>query len=304
MFIAQKAVLCSAPSKTFLIGEYAALKPAPSVLIHTAPRFTLTVQPNGVPEYMGFSKGSPAHRFLQRYAPDTGHRWIFHDPHQGSGGFGASSAQFLMTYAAYRTLNPQDLTLSDALHEYHASSHPLLPQGYAPSGADVVGQYAGGLCVADTVGATFNLLSWPFEEHDLLLLKTPFKLPTHTHLHSLEHLPFSDLIPLTHESIQALKQGDFRSFQRAITEYQQVLQHAQLTASDTLKWIDAIQHQYPESVVKGCGALGADVILVMQPKQTTPSFIRWLQHTPLKKIASQHSLSPGLQYDMVSPSPE
>src|SRR5690606_39000184 len=104
------------PSKTFLLGDYLSLLGGPALLLNTEPRFQgllESIQPTvkssaiadkiqAIEPYPGIHPQSPAGKFLQRHASDFADcNLTFFDPHQGAGGFGASSAQFLMVYALW-----------------------------------------------------------------------------------------------------------------------------------------------------------------------------------------------------------
>src|SRR5665213_3933088 len=89
----------SAPSKTFLTGEYAVLCGGPALVLNTSPRFELKAV-RGEFGVAGIPDGSPASQWIKQRAPLLADWKIeFSDPHQGQGGFGASSAQFLFVHA-------------------------------------------------------------------------------------------------------------------------------------------------------------------------------------------------------------
>lgn len=125
----------SAPSKTFLLGEYVALDGGPSIVLSTAPRFKLKVSPSddrqdknqyvdrdgvqreGQLKSAPFVADSPAGQYLAKnLAPYLASiekskqfgksdqsivkpNFEFFDPHFGRGGLGASSAQFALLFA-------------------------------------------------------------------------------------------------------------------------------------------------------------------------------------------------------------
>jgi mevalonate kinase len=92
----------SAPSKTFLTGEYAVMVGGPALLLNTGPRFKFSADHTGTSEAVitGIPAGSPADTWLKQRAPLLeGWKLSFEDPHGGRGGFGASGAQFLFVHA-------------------------------------------------------------------------------------------------------------------------------------------------------------------------------------------------------------
>ena len=92
----------SVPSKTFIIGEYAVLEGGPGILIGTAPRFDAFVQENvenAESVIEGLSSHGPAMDFLKDHLDlFSKYSMKFHDPHNGKGGLGWSSAQFVLLY--------------------------------------------------------------------------------------------------------------------------------------------------------------------------------------------------------------
>src|SRR2546428_4699048 len=86
--------------KVFVLGEYAVLGGLPALVAAVTPRFSgsLSEQANGEG---GYHPESPVGRFLRRALEHQGVRYHFHfeDPYR-NGGFGASTAQFAIAYAA------------------------------------------------------------------------------------------------------------------------------------------------------------------------------------------------------------
>ncbi len=94
------------PAKTFLLGEYAALAGQSAVLLTTSPCFELSLSKEA--GLHGIHPDSPAGRWWKENAQsEVGLQW--HDPYQGCGGLGASSAQFLGAYLASMYLQKRDI---------------------------------------------------------------------------------------------------------------------------------------------------------------------------------------------------
>src|ERR1700729_3734074 len=95
------------PSKTFLLGDYISLLGGPVLVLNTEPVFQCLLEKSSgdqtIPHYFGIHPESTAGKFIQRFANDfAGYDLTFFDPHQGAGGFGASSAQFVMVYKLWK----------------------------------------------------------------------------------------------------------------------------------------------------------------------------------------------------------
>src|ERR1700722_11537200 len=93
----------SCASKTFFLGEYSALVGGPAIIVNTAPRFQLHILNNEHPQNIicrGINAHSPAGKFLKEHWQELQYfGFEFRDPHLGHGGFGASSAQYLLCVA-------------------------------------------------------------------------------------------------------------------------------------------------------------------------------------------------------------
>src|SRR2546428_1248481 len=98
----RRPVVFTAPSKSFFIGEYLALVGGRVLVAATLPQFELIVH-SGQGRVRGIAAASPAGRWIATHPGFFNSTDIeFVDPHAGAGGWGASSAQFLMCYAAAR----------------------------------------------------------------------------------------------------------------------------------------------------------------------------------------------------------
>ena len=141
-------VILSAPSKTFLTGEYGVLaKGGQSLVVNTYPLFELHIAPKGNRACWGIHKKSPAGTWIQNNPNDFEDIGItFVDPHQGRGGFGASTAQFLMVYT-WTQLKKKAFDLSptspftynlEAMNLSTEDKTPLSPR--SPLSSDLLGE--------------------------------------------------------------------------------------------------------------------------------------------------------------------
>lgn len=254
------------PAKTFLVGEYAALAGESALVLTSSPDFTVELTTN---EYLeGINPLSPAGVFWseQRH-PRHGLKW--HDPYRGIGGLGASSAQFIGAYYASCYLNRVNPGRNKLLDAYYQTSWS--GKGIKPSGYDVIAQVNGGITyIRKTSGETIRY-DWPFQDLSLHLLHTGEKLATHHHLEQAV-LPsmISELADIANESHSALQNKNRDQFIHAINSYHEALKQEHLIAAHTLAHIKAIKENNTNILaIKGCGALGADIILVITPKDAT-----------------------------------
>lgn len=273
----------SAPSKTFLLGEYLALVGGPALILCTDPRFELSVQPSEQASCEGIHSESPAGKFMARYPDAFGRCAVrFVDPYQGLGGLGASSAQFALCYAAQQqTDNVNAMAVLDAYLQVAWDG-----QGVPPSGADVIAQFWGGVCYFDKKNRIIQSYAWLFPDVDYCLLHTGKKLATHDHLKALDASDYDDLAAIVKMGSSSLVQRDSVGFAAAITAYAKALQERQLVADYTQDMLMSILQQPGVLAAKGCGALGADIIFVMLERGMRARFTAWTQEHHVRLVVT------------------
>lgn len=280
----------SAPGKTFLAGEYLALDGGMALLAMTEPRFELRVQP-GEGSREGLPALSPAGKLMSRKNAFSRMDLRFVDPHEGAGGWGASTAQYLTVYAAIE--GPKVFDEMQLLADYRSDAWD--GQGVPPSGADLIGQLHGGFTFFEKRTGMLSSEPWPFETLDGYLLKTGVKLATHEHLAKLKALKTDDLAAAMRDIRGAWIESDPQKFAEGVAEYGRRLQAHGLVAESTLSllhdllWLDGVK------AAKGCGAMGADVIFVVLEKTSRRSFEHWLEQNEMTAIAIGDRLSGGLE---------
>lgn len=271
------------PAKTFLLGEYLALSGGPALVLTTSPCFALRVCAQ--PGLHGIHPESPAGRWwAQQPSLSTGLTW--HDPYHGRGGMGASSAQFLGVYLA--RMGQTDLNEEDLLQAYLQVSYH--GQGLKPSGYDVLAQANQG-CVYLHQHHCHATYTWPWDDLSFILVHTGHKLATHHHLESLTALhSFDVLSPLVEEAHQAIKTGKKEPLLHAINAYHHHLKQVNLVAAHTLEIIERLQQEPDLLAIKGCGAMGADVLALMVPAHRQKDWIKIIQSHQLTPIATEKTL--------------
>lgn len=286
-------ITLSAPSKTFLVGEYIALSGGPTLILNTEPRFELSVNMTDADVHckqQGIRINSPAGKLIKLLQPQfNGYQLSFKDPHKGAGGFGASSAQFAMTLMLEQLKQKNsDLNIATVLNLYHQCSWQ--GEGPSPSGADVIAQIHGGLTFYSANTQQLEKMSWPFDEIDFCLIHTGEKIATHQHLSSLatEATHKQALFDIALQTYQSLKQIHTSDFIQCIQNYGAALDQLNLVAPHTQQLIQQIKQHPAVLATKGCGALGADVILIVFDKNQANSLLDWLKQYALKVVVSTH----------------
>lgn len=279
----------SIPAKTFLIGEYAALIGAPAIVLTTTPCFEVVLSHK--PGLHGIHPESPAGRWwLAHGDKDKGLEW--YDPYQGLGGMGASSAQFLGAYLACMYLQKKEPNQQDMLEAYLTCAWN--GAGLLPSGYDVIAQSLSGCVYIEKQQRVCQIYQWPFADMIFFLLHTGQKLATHQHLQSTV-LPnhVSALATIVKQAKKAFEQADSLQLIAAVDAYHQHLAEMNLVADHTLKCVEFFKKQKHVSAVKGCGALCADVLLLLVPMKKQEKMQHYLQTLGWTILATSENLHTG-----------
>lgn len=242
------------PGKTFLLGEYAALQGESALILTTKPCFELDC--TGVDTHP-FHKDSPAGRLLQNK-----NCWgTWKDPYAGLGGLGASSAEFLACYLALHDTCETDHLLKT--YQEHTTSQT----GLKPSGYDVLAQSRRGCVFINKNRQEIQEYTWPFADLAFLLIHTGKKLATHTYLQT-NTAPNNtrQLSNLADQGKMAFEQADADLLIQAVQETYQELLKNNLVASHTQTLIAQLEMQLPVLAIKGCGAMGADTVVMLVAK--------------------------------------
>jgi len=238
----------------------------------------------------------------------------FHDPHQGQGGLGASSAQFLMLYClikqleiwrpfvGLRKLSPTYVLDKSALQALLSCYQSLSghKSGLAPSGADLIAQYQGQLSTFHKNTFQKNILrtssqDWPFPNVGFCLIRSGHKIATHEHLSDLAPFPTTPFADCVERAQYALQQADAIRFADCVNAYHDLMQTHNFVITETRLLVDKLRQQTGVLASKGCGALGADIILVLLQQKYKRPFINWLEEEGLKLVADETQLSAGMR---------
>jgi len=245
----------SCPSKTFLCGEYAVIDSGPAILLATPPYFVL--------DHSNFI-----------------------DPWQGAGGFGASGARFVLASKKMGYSDPWKVW-----EKYRRS-------GFYGSGADVVAQWMGGITFFHAEKKIIENVIWPFQNLLIALIHTGYKIQTHKHLQKLgrdKAMPcLYNLKNIVLETYQALKEPDQESFLNNIHEYAAELNKLNLVCDHTGVILSKMKNCPSILASKGCGALGADVILAVIDKTRKDDFFVWADQEKLKLIFCDNQFAKGV----------
>lgn len=292
-----KALELSVAGKTFVVGEYLALTGGPALILATEPRFRLQVQPSSLVLENPFHPLSPAGWFWQAHSDFFSRYEIrFQDPYQ-VGGFGASSAQFALLHAFWQ-LQEEAFGESERFLDWHQMLMDYRGQpteGSKPSGADVVGAVTGGLAWFDRNNGKVQAFAWPFQEVELLIAHTGKKLATHDHLKTLAPFDTQGFQKAMQDVLAGLSNVHFETFLQGLKAYRAQLEAQGKVAEFTRALVGSLE-KHPELLfVKGCGAMGSDVILVLCLQEKVESARTLMKAHQLAVFADSSRISQGLQ---------
>ena len=247
------------PAKTFFLGEYVAITGGPALLVTTSPCFELTLSPQ--PGLSGIHPESPAGKLWKQTDIHT-HGLQWRDPYQGLGGLGASSAQFIGAYLAIKHLQNIPPCAEELLVKYYKIAWQ--GNGLRPSGYDLLAQSLGGFVSINQNKGEKESYTWLFVDVAFILMHTGKKLPTHEHLYTAQLpkslTPLGDIVKIAKH---ALATADSEAIIAMVNAYQQQLEQLNLVAEHSLEIIRCLQNDTNILAIKGCGALGADVLLLL-----------------------------------------
>lgn len=257
--------IISIAGKVFILGEYAVLASRPAVVAAVGPRFFLRHNSFSTPGgtlLEDFHPQSPVGR-LSRSLDQTHElgEYLFYDPHEGRGGFGASSAQFALV--DYLHGNRSWTSAYQTYRDFYSGER------VPPSGADLVTQWLGGVQVFDPAKMSANDVSSKIDWSDVLVFSCTHqanrKTPTHEHLGALSEIDTlaEKLSPVLDRGIASIQAGDSQGLGSALGVYADILHEVGLEDPQAYQDRKAFQ-AFPEVAgVKGAGAMLSDLMIVL-----------------------------------------
>ncbi|NJL25703.1 MAG: hypothetical protein HC902_11370 [Calothrix sp. SM1_5_4] len=185
--------------------------------------------------------------------------------------------------------------LKDLWNDYQAVTE------HQGSGADLLGQACGMVAQVDMSATAASPLAWPYPELGFCIVRTQQKLPTHAHLQSLDRSSLSLLSRPAHECVEAFGRAPAEVFVGHLKNFSLALRDFKLQASHTLALINLLEKEEWCLLAKGCGALGADTVLVLFPIQDRDRVQTFARKQSLKVVATHADLSGGIGFSWSTP---
>lgn len=250
----------------------------------------------------------------------------FKDPFDGRGGLGASTAEFLGAWVFRRWLARksdwiQGMPIVSSLEDHRERVAPNwnserigsnrfrdILDDYRQttqlgSGADLVSQVTGGLAVWDARIDEMRRFNWPFKDLSLSLFATGKKMATHQHLSSagpLDDSTMNEMRNWVEDAVQSLALQDADRLVASVRGFGRVLSDAGRVADHTKSLLEDLADLSGVRAAKGCGAMGADVVLVLHDSSATTQLEEFQEANGLRLVATHAEITAtgvGFQYD-------
>jgi mevalonate kinase len=276
-------------------------------------------------EVAGIPEGSPAHGWLKQREPLL-RDWCleFVDPHAGRGGFGASGAQFVLVHAfttllqmnlesamigvAQATSNTVEIVHSATKIETNALESVVAKIDTAimlldpkdvwndyrvfskqGSGADLLAQMEGHVSIVNMEKCEASSQGWPYKDIGFMIARTGQKIPTHEHLTGLKNDSLQALREPALEAVASFGRDSGVEFARKVKSYAYVLRELGFQSPHTLELLAPIGKQDWCLAAKGCGAFGADTLLLLFAEQAREEALEFLRSRKLELVAMNDS---------------
>lgn len=271
------------PGKTFLVGEYSVLLGGAALGLATRPYFELTYSEGG--EVTHFHPGSPAGLYLAKHQAHVSVAINDQYEIQGArGGFGKSTAEYFA--AVIPDLLKNKPNFFNILAEYKSL--------HSGSGIDLAFQYFGQVTLADPTLNFYQNFDWNFPNLDFLIVSTGLKVPTHEHLSKLDLDSLTELVPISNKITNIYAENKEDDFIYHMNLWCEMLNANHLTHLNSVHLKMFLEKKDEIRLVKPCGALGADVVLVFFDKQHEDTVRSYIAQAKLLVQAHSHNLSMGV----------
>lgn len=269
-----------------------------------SPRFIFEISLSGGGGCEGIHPHSPAGKWIRYHSSLFQTCQLrFVDPHLGKGGLGASSAQFLGAYVWTQMVDrspgewKEKLSPLAALTAYR--SLVSTGEGLVPSGADLMAQWAGQLSFYQAQAFNLQNMKWPFDQLSFSLFRTNLKVSTHVHLAQIDKTGFGELRERAEKAFHSLRLESEKDFIGAISDLGFHLEKLGYLHPEVQPILENFRQQEIILATKGCGAMGADIILALHRPDDGPALCEWAHKRGLAYEGGLNDLDQGLRIEIV-----
>ena len=268
-------------SKIFLIGEYAACQHGRGIVFCFPPVFEMSFHTAPNTNDPIFSKLQLKYPCLQSL------NCHIHSPHR-HGGFGQSSAVFRAVHQ--HLCDHQIIPTSNLKTDYMwYLQHAWDGNGLTPSGLDFLSQPFPGCHLIDRDQSQIITTHCLQETFGILICHMKQKVATHTHLKTIDPSFNSQVLDeYTQNAMNALTHRNTSTFLSALEAFQNEIRSHDLEHPQTTAFLSQITPHPLIQHARGCGALGADVVLIL----TKPAHCNAVYQELSKHEAIQHIYKP------------
>lgn len=276
------------PGKTFLVGEYAVLNGGPALGLSTAPYFQINLSKSVVSDVHSLSASG---RFLK--SKEISQFFQIHDEYKERnilGGFGSSTAEYwsaLLKYYGVHNL-PSIFEILKDFKNLHQN------ELIKPSGIDLAFQYFGQVTLADSALNFYQSMDWMFHQLDFAIVPTKLKIPTHEHIKNLSSGQLEGLAELSNNVINSFVGCQENDFLANLKIWSDELENRQLTHLNSVHLRRKLEKHKEILLAKPCGALGADVVLVLFKSEDKRKVLSFINEQGLETLATRENLSAGV----------
>lgn len=278
------------PGKTFLIGEYSALVEGSILGLATAPGFKVQYSNSTIFQFP-FSSNSPAGVLWKRSLQNS---FQFTDEIK-AGGFGKSTAEYLSVLIPALESRKSNASLevyfSEIRKNYVTDSGV---SGARVSGLDLAVACFGSVTHFDSKANKYKSAGWNFPNLEFFLIETGIKVKTHEHIQTLDLNKINHFPSVSNPLVDLYFKNNGVDFVRGLNEWTKFLISENLVHTHSIDLRTKLLSNADVLSAKPCGAMGADVMLVLCHSEKAPAVKHKISELGLSVKATSKDLAAGI----------
>ena len=130
-----------------------------------------------------------------------------------------------------------------------------------------------------------------------VIFKTGNKINSHEHLKTINEKDLKDVADLSKKCDFFYEKKEWSAFVESVNHFQGLLSKKKWVVDKTLSWVREILSWSEVDAVKGCGAQGADALLVLCDDAMTENLKKKCEAQGLLFVGDKRNLSGGLSIE-------